>query len=163
GEGSAATWLEADALRLFEARAQQRDCEWQLTPANLPTVVALCREVDWLPLGIELAAGQLSPWTEGQLLDQLRNRGNRLGLAGPPGVARQGSLRQAIEWTWSRLPSTEQELVAHLAVLNGKLFEEALKPITGYPAASDDAASLYRKGVLLAEERAGRLRYLLPE
>src|SRR5207237_10653179 len=26
----AAAWAEADAIRLFESRAQQRNCEWQL-------------------------------------------------------------------------------------------------------------------------------------
>jgi DNA-binding SARP family transcriptional activator/predicted ATPase len=161
-DNNAAAWLEADALRLFEARAQQRDCEWQLTPTNLPLVIELCREMDWLPLGIELAAGQLSPWTEAQLLDQLRSRGNRLDLAGPGGTPRHGSLRHAIEWSWSRLPAGERELATHLAELGGQLFEQTLEPITGDSEATSWAASLYRKGILQTAEQAGRLRYLLP-
>lgn len=161
-EDPGAAWQEADAVRLFEARAQQRDCEWALTPSNLTTVVALCQEMDWLPLGIELVAGQLSPWTEDQLLEQIRERGTHLDLSTAGGAARHESLRQAIAWSWSLLPPAEQGLVSLLAAMEGRVFEEALEPLAGDAQATVLAASLFRKGVLQAEQRAGRLRYLLP-
>jgi DNA-binding SARP family transcriptional activator/predicted ATPase len=161
GDDSAAA-READAVRLFEARAQQRDCEWALTLANRATVVALCQEMDWLPLGIELVAGQLSPWTEDQLLEQIRERGTHLDLSSVGGAARHASMRRAIAWSWSMLPPVERALVALLAAMDGQAFEEALGPLTGDPQATVVAASLYRKGVLQAEQRAGRLRYVLP-
>jgi DNA-binding SARP family transcriptional activator/predicted ATPase len=156
-------WREADGLRLFEARAQQRDCEWQLTPSNLSAVIELCREMDWLPLGIELAAGQLSPWTEAQLLEQIRRRGHQLDLTAPGGAERHESLRRAIEWSWSLLSAPEQQLIRVLAALGGHLLEEALEPLMAEREAPQVAASLFRKGFLHVEEQAGRLRYSLPE
>lgn len=163
GSSHAGDWLAAEALRLFEARAQQRECDWRLTPANLPTVIALCREVDWLPLGIELAAGQLAPWTETQLLEQIRRRGHALDLTAPGGAERHCSLRRAAEWSWSLLPAGERQLVGVLAALGGQLCEEALEPLTGDPEAPAMAGSLFRKGFLQVEERGGRLRYTLPQ
>jgi DNA-binding SARP family transcriptional activator/predicted ATPase len=163
GAGGASGWADTDALRLFEARAQQRDCEWRLTAANLPTVVALCREMDWLPLGIELAAGQLSPWSDAQLLEQIRRRGHQLDLTAPGGAERHESLRRAIAWSWSLLPEEERALIAIIAALGGQLLEEALEPVTGDPGAPARATCLFRKGVLQVEERVGRLCYALPE
>jgi DNA-binding SARP family transcriptional activator/predicted ATPase len=155
-------WREVDAIRLFEARAQQRDCEWQLTEENLPVVRELCMEMDWLPMGIELAAEQLAPWNEAGLLEQLRGRGHHLDLAASATTARHNSLRQAVDWNWSLLTAAEQELLLSLAALGGELFEEALEPLTANPGASGVAAGLYRMGLLLGDHAGGRLRYRMP-
>jgi predicted ATPase len=46
------------AVRLFVDRVRDVQPGFQLTPANIATVTAICRRLDALPLALELAA----PW-----------------------------------------------------------------------------------------------------
>ena len=51
-------WRAAPAVRLFVERVRDVQPGFRLTAANGPTVTAICRRLDALPLALELAA----PW-----------------------------------------------------------------------------------------------------
>src|SRR5690606_37740485 len=56
-----------DAVRLFRQVARRADASFELGPAQLPSVIRICRSVGGSPLGIELAAA----WVRAAPLDEL--------------------------------------------------------------------------------------------
>ena len=112
---------EPDAEELFVARARQLDAGFRATPA----VAELCRRLDDLPLGLELAAARTPLFSTDQLLERL---GDRLDLlqGGRDVDPRQQTLRATIEWSHDLLDEAEQRLFARLTVFaTGCTFEAA--------------------------------------
>src|SRR6185295_6817706 len=59
------------AVRLFVERVRDVQPDFRLTPANAPTVSAICRRLDALPLALELAAPWIKVLTAEDLLRRL--------------------------------------------------------------------------------------------
>ena len=80
-----------EGIRLFMQRAQAANTRFTITTENSPSVVELCRQLDGLPLAIELAAARAKFLPPEAVLARL---GNRLGLlTGGAGTCRTGSAR----------------------------------------------------------------------
>ena len=116
------------ALTLFVERVRARNPDFALTDENVSKVAAICARLDGLPLAIELAAGRVSPLSPPALLEQLSGGrpAQRLLRDGPRDVPRrQRSLREAIDWSYNLLETSEQRLFARLAVFVGGCTLEA--------------------------------------
>ncbi|MGH9148565.1 MAG: AfsR/SARP family transcriptional regulator, partial [Vicinamibacterales bacterium] len=61
------------AVRLFVERVRDVQPDFRLTSANGPTVTAICRRLDALPLALELAAPWLKVLTAEDLLRRLEH------------------------------------------------------------------------------------------
>ncbi len=59
------------AVRLFVERVRDVQPDFRLTSANGPTVTAICRRLDALPLALELAAPWIKVLTAEDLLRRL--------------------------------------------------------------------------------------------
>lgn len=106
----------AAALALFALHAQRVWPEFALTPQTVPLVADVCRQVDGVPLAIELAAARLRILSLVQLRDRLAAGLPALG-GGPRDLpARQQTIRGAIAWGYDLLSPTEQLLFRRLAV-----------------------------------------------
>ena len=67
---SAADLEAAPAVRLLVERVRDVQPDFRLTSANGPTVAAICRRLDALPLALELAA----PWIKVLTVEELLGR-----------------------------------------------------------------------------------------
>ena len=67
---SPADLARAPAVRLFVERVRDVQPDFRLTSANGPTVAAICRRLDALPLALELAA----PWIKVLTVEDLLRR-----------------------------------------------------------------------------------------
>jgi non-specific serine/threonine protein kinase len=118
-----------EGIRLFMQRAQAADSRFTITTENAPAVVELCRQLDGLPLAIELAAARAKLLSPEAVLARL---GNRLGLL--TGGARdlpdrQRTLRATLDWSYDLLSDTERLLFARLAVFAGGWTLEAAEAV----------------------------------
>jgi predicted ATPase len=129
---------EEDAVRLFRERALSVEPE--------ETMRAICRQLDCLPLAIELAAARTKALSSAEILVRL---GERLALlTGGPRDApeRQRTLRATIEWSYQLLSQAEQALFARLAAFAGGCTFEAAETVAG--ADLDGMQSLVDKSLV---------------
>ena len=123
GLADPATLVDQPAVALYCDRARAVDHRFRLTSGNAGAVAALCRQLEGLPLAIELAAARAATVPAAQVLARLP--GARLDVLRSPRLdapARHQGLRAAIGWTYQLLSLTEQGLLRRLSVI-GAPFE----------------------------------------
>ncbi len=105
----------SDAVALFVERA--RAVGRELTPD--PTVEAICRRLDGLPLAVELAAARTKVLAPDKLLDRLDSTLPLLTGGARDAPEHQRTLRATIEWSYDLLDGPGKELFARLSVFAG--------------------------------------------
>jgi len=160
-----------EAIRLFAARAAGARPGFVLTEDNVASVARLCRALDGIPLGIELAAARVRALSVEQIADRLRGRFQLLDSGDRTAPLRQQTLRATVDWSYELLDEPEQVLLRRLAVFSGwnldmaeQVCSDTVSSDEGMPA---DAVlglliSLIDKSlVVLDGEAAGDARYRL--
>jgi predicted ATPase/DNA-binding XRE family transcriptional regulator len=150
------------AARLFVDRVREVRPDFRLTPDNGPTVTAICRRLDALPLALELAAR----WMKFLTADDLRRRLETdvlLSAAAPRDLPeRQQTMNATIAWSYLLLERDEQRAFRRLGVLSGRFpidaAAEALAGREGVPGSTQEAlhaaAGLIDKSLLLRGDSA---------
>lgn len=102
---------------LFVRRARAVAPQFDLA-AHLETVEEVCRQLDGVPLAIELAAARTRSLTPEQLLERL---GDRLRLLVTRGDRpdRQATLEGAVAWSYDLLEPDEQRVFRRLSAFTG--------------------------------------------
>lgn len=138
-----------DAARLFVACARRVVPDFQLTPAELPDVLAICQLVQGMPLAIELAARWLTILTSSEIVAELQANLDFLSTTQEDVPKRQQSLRAVFNQAWGLLSPVEQEVFVRLSVFRPVFDRAAAKAVAG--ASLDILASLVDKGLLRSE------------
>ncbi|SFO60610.1 Predicted ATPase [Geodermatophilus obscurus] len=121
--------LQFPAAALFIERASAVRASLDLAEPNLMALAQVCRQLDGMPLALELAAARMSSLSLPDLADRL---GNRFGLltSGPrTAEARQRTLRATVEWSHALLSQPEQQAFRRLAVFHGGWTLEAAEAV----------------------------------
>ncbi|WP_280152007.1 BTAD domain-containing putative transcriptional regulator [Piscinibacter sp. XHJ-5] len=117
-----------DASRLFIAAARRAEPGLDAA-AECAAIVDICRQVDGLPLALELAAA----WTRVMRCDaiarELREGTDLFRAANPAFPARQASLEAVFEQSWRLLGERERQALARLSVPRGGFTVEAAKAV----------------------------------
>ncbi len=137
---------ESAAVRLFCDRAQAARTNFYLTPSSTPTVAAICRHLDGLPLAIELAAARIRLFSPQELLQRLgASAAGALDASAP--VPRLRVLEHAIAWSYGLLTPAQQKLLARLAVFAGGFSLTAAQAICAPLVAGEEEAQDIADGV----------------
>ena len=166
GATSPADLARSPAVRLFVERIRDVEPGFRLTRANGPTVTAICRRLDALPLALELAA----PWIKVLTIDDLLRRLTDVlnSSVGPRDLPeRQQTMNATVAWSYQLLPPNEQRVFRRLGALPGRFPIEAASAVLaggeGSAQIGDvvrDAASLIDRSLLLRAEGAVAARPL---
>ncbi|HWD37626.1 MAG TPA: NB-ARC domain-containing protein, partial [Fimbriimonas sp.] len=125
-----AVLLASSAIRMFEARARNALPEFEITEKNVRHVAEICRRVDALPLGIEMAAAKVAALSLERIAEMLDRGFESLSEPRRP-EPRHRSLVAVIDWSCRLLPEGTRELLAMLSVFAGGWTLEAAEAVTG--------------------------------
>ena len=147
-----------DALRtcpsvaLFLQRAVKVKQDFTLTDTNSAAIAAICRQLDGLPLALELAAARVRVIEPATLLERLDHALDLLTSGDRDLPLRQRTLRATISWSYSLLDAAEQLLLRRLSSFHEGWTLEAMEHVC-YPdderyRALDELNSLVEKGLV---------------
>jgi predicted ATPase/DNA-binding winged helix-turn-helix (wHTH) protein len=108
--------LSQSAVELFIARTKALNSDFSPHAANLPTIAAICRHLDGIPLAIEFAAARTATLGLEQVAAGLRDRFALLTSGRRAAVPRHRTLRTTLDWSYDLLPEPERRLLRHLAI-----------------------------------------------
>ena len=147
--------IENDAVALFVERAQAVRPSFVLTDAMAPVIAEICRQLDGLPLAIELAAAATNVLSPQAILARMTNRLQLLTNGAVDLPPRQRSLRDAVAWSHDLLNADERRLFRRLSVFVGGCTLEAIaaimedEPDNAAPVSLDPAQVVALVGSLL--------------
>ncbi len=113
------------ALRLFVERASQVEPGFSLDDDDRVEARRICRLVEGLPLGIELAASWVSVLSCAEIADEIEQNIDFLATSMRDVPERHRSLRAAFDQSWRLLSCEHQHVLARLSVLRGDYGREA--------------------------------------
>jgi predicted ATPase/class 3 adenylate cyclase len=129
--------LGSGAIALLRDRVAASDRHFDLTSANLATAIDLCRQLDGLPLAIEMVAARVAILGLHGVHQQIGER-MRL-LAGPrDGPPRHHSLRRTFEWSYELLSASERTVFRRLEPFLGGFTRSMAQRISCETGGSDD-------------------------
>ncbi|MFG2044778.1 BTAD domain-containing putative transcriptional regulator [Dactylosporangium sp. NPDC048998] len=159
---TAARASASPAVQLLRDRAAAVRPGFRVTDDNAGAVVEICRRLDGLPLGIELAAARLRSFTPEQLAARLDDRFRLLTGGSRTALPRHRTLHAVVAWSWDLLGPQEREFAESLAVFPGTFDADAAAAVSG----AADAEALLDVLVdrsLLQVAGGGRVRYRMLE
>jgi non-specific serine/threonine protein kinase len=121
--------VTADAVRLFLERARLQRPEITITVADAAAVAEICRQLDGMPLAIELAAARVNLLSVRQIAERLHDRFRLLTTGGRTTLPRHQTLRATLDWSHDLLTPTEQALFRTLSVFAGRFTLEAVEAV----------------------------------
>ncbi len=122
---------ESAAVRLFVDRARQVDSRYTLSDEESPHVERVCRLVNGMPLGIELAAAWASTLPCSEIADEIERNLGFLETTMQDVPQRHRSLRAAFDQSWRLLSDHERRVFSRLAVFRGSFARDAAAAVAG--------------------------------
>jgi len=118
------------AVELFLERARAGRPDFRPTGDDLAAIAELTRELDGLPLAIELASAWVRVMPPRAILERMGGRPLELLRTGSRDMPkRQQTLRDTIAWSYSLLSTDAQTLFARLSVFVGNVDLEAIEQV----------------------------------
>jgi WD40 repeat protein/DNA-binding SARP family transcriptional activator/predicted ATPase len=155
---------QSTSVQLFVQSAQRVQPGFVLAEPHLRPLLRICRLVEGMPLGLEMAAA----WTEMLPLEEIAQEIEKsldfLAADWPELPTRQRSMRAVFEWSWRLLRTDERQVLRQLAVFRGGFTRHAAEQVAG--ASLRILTSLVQKSLLRRIDSgadAGMGRYDLHE
>ena len=131
-----------EAVRLFSERAAAVTPTFRLTREIADAVIEICRQLDGIPLAIELAAARTRALSVENIAARLGDRFRVLTTGDRTALPRQQTLRALIDWSYDLLSKDERTLFQRLAMFAGGWTLEAAEAVCADKAASADVVDL---------------------
>jgi predicted ATPase/DNA-binding SARP family transcriptional activator len=156
-----------DSIALFCERALATDDTLTFDESDLETIDSICRQLDRIPLAIELAAARVRALSPSDVLARLDQRFALLTRNRTDGLEHQRALRSTVDWSYQLLNEEEQLLFDQISIFSGSFNLHAVESICtltdGSAADSlktlNTLTSLAEKSMVVVERKASGVRY----
>jgi predicted ATPase/DNA-binding CsgD family transcriptional regulator len=161
--------LEAyESVRLFGERARGRDPSFAPSAHNARAVAEICLKLEGIPLAIELAAARVGTLSVEQISQRLTDSFKLLRGGSKTQMAKQRTLRGALDWSHELLSEDEKKLFGRLSVFAGGWTLEAAEAVGVGEGVEEDIldalSGLVNKSLVAVRERQeSRVRYRMLE
>jgi predicted ATPase len=162
-EASVTEAATTPALRLFADRAAAVSDGFEITSANLASVVEICRHLDGIPLAIELAAARVRVMPPTEIAARLGERFRLLAGGSRRAQERHRTLLATVSWSYDLLSEAEKVVFRRLAVFPASFDLAAAEAI----ASGDDTIDILEcvlhlvdRSLVQYEPEDGRYRLL---
>lgn len=162
-------YLQSEAIQLFVTRARTVTADFTLTDENGRWVAEICRQLDGIPLAIELAAARVRALSAQQIAERLNDRFHLLTSSSRTAPARQQTLAAALDWSYALLEEIDRRILQRLSIFAGGATLEAAEAVCGCKEIDpykilDGLARLVDKSLVVVErQKSGETRYRLLE
>ncbi|HEX9028390.1 MAG TPA: tetratricopeptide repeat protein [Anaerolineales bacterium] len=119
------------AVQLFVQSARRSDPDFNLDVRSKKSVARICKLVEGLPLGIELAAGWIRVLSCSEIAEEIQKNLDFLSTPARDLPARHRSLRAVFEHSWNLLLNEEQLVLSKMAIFRGGFRREAAARVAG--------------------------------
>jgi predicted ATPase/DNA-binding winged helix-turn-helix (wHTH) protein len=107
------------SVALFEARVRSAAPRYTLAEEDLPFAIDLCRQLDGLPLAIELAAARVPMMGLRAVHERVRERFRLLTAGARTALRRHQTLRATMDWSHGLLTDAQRVVFRRLGVFSG--------------------------------------------
>jgi predicted ATPase len=128
---SVAELASYSSVQLFLTTVQRLRSHYTLSTDDAPAVVAICQQVQGMPLALELAAAWMSVLTPAAIAAELARTLDFLTSDLQDLPLRQRSMRAVFAASWRLLTEMEQRIFQQLSVFRGSFTHEAAVAVTG--------------------------------
>jgi predicted ATPase/DNA-binding winged helix-turn-helix (wHTH) protein len=158
--------LRYGAVQLFLERAREAEPQFAPDERLLPTLAAICRRLDGIPLAIELAAARAAALGIQELAVRLDERFNLLTSGRRTAPPRHQTLGATLDWSHDLLPEPERLLLRRLGIFVGPFSVGAVCAVAAGAQAAlagtvDGLSSLVAKSLVVSDIRSDTARYRL--
>jgi predicted ATPase/class 3 adenylate cyclase len=152
---------ETAAVTLLAHRAAQARWGFSVTAANSEAVNKICRQLDGVPLALELTAARLATFSPAQVADRLADTLGILDVGRSDVDARHRTLRAALDWSYQLLSDRERNAIRRLAVFRGGFTASAAEEVAD--ATWDVLANLVAQSLVEVDPDIDENRFRLLE
>jgi len=120
---------QSEAVQLFRDRARLTDPRFELAIENCRDIALICKQLDGIPLAIELVASRTKFMDPSMMLNRLSGKFSALESLDPGAIGRHKTVNTAIDWSYTLLLKEEKLLFRRLSVFSGGFYLEAAEAI----------------------------------
>lgn len=144
---------QGTSVELFLQRARRAHVNFNPGEKDYPAILRICKLVDGMPLGIELAAAWVRILSCDEIAKEIERGLDFLHASARDLPPRHRSIRTVFDHSWKLLSGEEQSALAKLSVFQGGFSRDAAEQVAG--ATLSVLASLVTKS-LIQRNSAGR-------
>ncbi|HTP01662.1 MAG TPA: adenylate/guanylate cyclase domain-containing protein [Anaerolineales bacterium] len=160
---SRASVVQCESAQLFMERAGAANPKFAVTEQNAGSIAQICRRLDGIPLGIELAAARVTAFSAEQIASHLDDRFRLLTGGSRTALPRQQTLRALIDWSYDLLSEDERSLLRKLSVFASGWTFEAAEMVCSSLDVLNLLVQLVNKSLVTMDDEPAEPRYHLLE
>lgn len=150
----------SDSVKLLIACAASAGEQLTVTESNVAAITDIVRQLDGLPLAVELAARQLRVLDPVELAARLKHQPHSLTGGARDAPARHRGLEEAIRWSVAHLDAAERAALLRLSSFAGSWSLDAAHTMCGPDVDIIDVlATLVDNSLVTRSRDAGELRF----
>jgi len=159
---------ESEAVRLFVDRAAAAAPDLVFGADSYDAIGDVCRQLDGIPLAIELAAARVRMLGIDQIRERLIDQFQLLTDGSRTTISRHQTLRACVDWSYDLLDMPEKRLLGRLSVFAGGWMLEAVESVCAdeqlpHGEILQNLSGLVDKSLVITNRTHARHRYRLLE